>query len=94
MALPAEACPSELTAAGKDGRAMNASGAVFRGDVKWSEQAYERRVTFHGQERNHMTTQVHNFRFGDKKAATRADDLLDTFCYAIALALGGEEGFA
>jgi hypothetical protein len=32
--------------------------------------------------------QVESFRVGDKE-----DDLLDTFCYGIALALGDSNGF-
>jgi hypothetical protein len=33
-----------------------------------------------------------SFRIGDR-ASGREDDLLDTFCYGIALALGNSEGF-
>ena len=33
-----------------------------------------------------------SFRVGDKKSE-REDDLLDTFCYGIALALGDHAGF-
>ena len=35
--------------------------------------------------------QVKSFRIGDKKS-DREDDLLDTFCSGIALALGDNEG--
>jgi hypothetical protein len=36
--------------------------------------------------------QVEKFRVGDKDSK-REDDLLDTFCYGIALALGDSSGF-
>jgi hypothetical protein len=38
--------------------------------------------------RNHLLDQVESFRVGD-----REDDLLETFCYGIAVALGNSEGF-
>jgi hypothetical protein len=39
-----------------------------------------------------LLDQVESFRIGDKKSE-REDDLLDTFCYGIVLALGDNEGF-
>jgi hypothetical protein len=90
----AQALPAELTAAGKDARAMNASGPVYRGDVKISEYAYDKTVPFKGQDMNHLLSQIFRFRIGDKQAANRADDLLDTFTYSIAITLGNSEGFA
>lgn len=93
--MPVEAVPEKLTAAGKDGRAINASGAVYRGEVKFSRVAYDKNdIQFKGSTRNHMVSQVVGFRIGDKKAATRADDLLDTFCNAVAISLGDSEGIA
>lgn len=91
---PANALPATLTAAGKDLRALNAANPVFRGEVKFSDYAIKKLVTFKENERNHLWTQVTGFRMGDKAAATRADDLLDTFCYAVAITLGGQEGIA
>jgi hypothetical protein len=91
---PAEPLPSELTAAGKDARAVNASGPVWRGEVKFSFNAYEKTSSFKDVVRNHMLSQVSTFRVGDKDAAKRSDDLLDTFTYAIAITLGGAEGIA
>jgi hypothetical protein len=90
--LPAKALPADLTAAGKDGRALNVSGIVYQGHVKFSRHAYEKTTSFKGQERNHMWAQLMGFRIGDKAAATRADDLLDCFTYAIAIALGNADG--
>lgn len=89
---PAQALPSELTAAGKDGRAVNAGDPVYQDKVKFSEHAYLKRVAFKDAELNHMWQQVTGFRIGDKNAATRADDLLDTFTYAVAITLGDEKG--
>jgi phage terminase large subunit-like protein len=91
---PAEALPEELKMAGKDGRAINVSGAVFRGDVKFSDYAYHKTTVFKDISRNHMLTQVSTFRVGDKEASKRSDDLLDTFTYAIAITLGDNEGIA
>lgn len=89
---PVEAIPANITAAGKDGRAINISGHVHQGLVKFSDLAYNKTVNFKGATRNHMLTQVLGFRIGDKAAATRSDDLLDTFTSAIALALGNSDG--
>jgi hypothetical protein len=93
--LPAQALPAELTAAGKDDRAINASGPVYRGEVKFSAHAFNKNdVTFKGATRNHLVSQVTGYRVGDRKAATRADDLFDTFVYAVAITLGNVEGIA
>lgn len=92
--LPATALPQQLTGAGKDARAINASGPVHRGEVKFSGFAHDKVVEFKGTTRNHMAAQVFGFRIGDKKAATRADDLLDSFVYAVAISLGNTEGIA
>lgn len=91
---PAEACPSTLTSLGKDGRAINVSGHVFRERVKITKAAFDKTVKFKGDEMNHFVHQVTQFRVGDPDAANRADDLLDTFAYGVAIGLGDEEGFA
>jgi phage terminase large subunit-like protein len=82
-----------ITSAGKDGRAINVSGYVHQGQVKFSRHAYDKVAHFKNVTRNHMLTQVLSFRVGDKSAATRSDDLLDTFCYGIAISLGNGEGY-
>ena len=91
---PAAALPAKLTMAGKDIRAINASGPVYRGEVKFSDIAYNKVMGYKGATRNHLWSQVVGFRVGDKDAARRADDLLDTFTYAVAITLGGEGGVA
>jgi hypothetical protein len=92
--LPAEALPSELMMAGKDARAINASGPVWCGQVKFSRNAYEKVATFKDVTRNHMLSQISTFRVGDKDAAKRSDDLFDTFTYSVAITLGNSEGIA
>lgn len=90
---PAEPIDSRLTSLGKDERAINVSGYVHRGRVKMSQAAYDKVVTYKGSTRNHQLGQVRSFRIADKDARKREDDLLDTFCYGVAIALGDEEGF-
>ena len=88
-ALPIE---SKLTSLGKDERAFNVSGYVHRGNVKYSEHAFEKTSIYKRKSRNHLVEQIESFRIGDKNS-DREDDLLDTFCYGIAIALGNSEGF-
>jgi hypothetical protein len=90
---PANAIESKLTALGKDGRAIDASKYVHSGQVKLSDYAYNKVTTYKEETRNHLITQVTRYRVGDKDNARRADDLLDTFTYGIATALGNPEGF-
>jgi len=90
--LPATAIPSELTAIGKDERALKASNHVYPGRVKLTRHAYEKVTDYKGTSRNHLVAQVTGFRVGDKDAAKRADDLLDTFTYGICVALGDADG--
>lgn len=91
---PVEPLPSVLTAAGKDARAINASGPVYRNEVKVSAHAFHKTKQFKDAEANHFWRQVTGFRIGDKSAATRADDLLDDFTYMVAVTLGDSEGIA
>jgi len=86
------AIDSKLTAMGKDERAINVSGYVHRGEVKYSDYAFNKITTYKQKTRNHLIDQVEGFRVGDKKN-DREDDALDTFCYGIAIALGNSEGF-
>jgi hypothetical protein len=89
---PARPVESELTAMGKDERAISVSGYVHRGNVKYTDHAFNKTVIYKGKARNHLVEQVENFRVGDKDNK-REDDLLDTFCYGIAVALGNQKGF-
>lgn len=89
----AQALPSAMTAAGKDQRAISVSGYVYRAMVKFSRLAHDKVTTFKTITKNHLISQVVGFRVGDKDAARRADDLLDTFTYGVAIALGNSEGY-
>jgi hypothetical protein len=90
--IKANTIETALTAKGKDERAVNVSGYVYQGKVKLTDYAFKKMVNFKGSTRNHLVSQVTGFRMGDKKAATRADDLLDCFTYGIALTLGDTLG--
>ena len=88
----ATAIDSKLTAMGKDERALSVSGYVFRGEVKYTDYAFNKITTYKRRTLNHLVDQIEAFRMGDKDSS-REDDLLDTFCYGIAVALGNSEGF-
>jgi len=90
--MPVMAIPSELTAIGKDERAIKAVDHVYPGHVKLTGHAFEKVTEYKGTSRNHFVAQVTGFRIGDKDAAKRADDLLDTFTYGVCLALGDADG--
>ena len=90
--LPVQAVESKLTAMGKDERAISVSGYVHRGQVKYSDVAFNKTIIYKQKSRNHFLEQIEGFRIGDNKNK-REDDLLDTFCYGIAIALGNREGF-
>jgi hypothetical protein len=90
--MQAQAIDSKLTAMGKDERAINVSGYVYQGKVKYTDYAFQKTSIHKNKSRNHLTEQVESFRVGDKDSR-REDDLLDTFCYGIALSLGNSGGF-
>lgn len=80
---------SVLTSMGKDERAISVSGYVTRGDVKISRQAYDKIVPYKGRAGNHFIMQTFRFQLGVKD---QQDDLLDCWCYSIAIALGDWQG--
>ena len=90
---PVTAIPQTLTALGKDERAISISGYHHREMVKIGQQAYDKTLQYKQSSRNHWISQVTSFRVGDKDAAKRADDLLDTYTYGVALGLGNSDGF-
>ncbi|QIG98089.1 hypothetical protein [Bradyrhizobium sp. 6(2017)] len=90
--MGARAIDTKLTAMGKDERAISVSGYVHQGRVKYSGYAFNKVTTYKRKSRNHLLDQVESFRIGDKDS-DREDDLLDTFCYGISIALGNSEGF-
>ena len=88
----ARAIDSKFTAMGKDERAISVSGYVHRELVKYADRAFEKTVVYKQRSKNHLLDQVKSFRIGDRDS-DREDDLLDTFCYGIAVTLGNREGF-
>jgi hypothetical protein len=88
--MHARSIESNLTAMGKDERAISVSGYVHRGMVKYTDGAFSKVVVYKWHSRNHLVDQIENFRIDDKMSK-REDDLLDTFCYGVAL--GNSEGF-
>jgi hypothetical protein len=90
--MPAQPIESALTAKGKDERALSVSGYVYRGEIKYTDYAFSKTTTYKNKSRNHLVDQIESFRMGDKDNR-REDDLLDTFCYGIAVALGDGNGF-
>lgn len=90
---PAQAVDSKFTALGKSERAVSVSGYVYQGLVKVTHAAHDRIIDLKGVERNHLLSQLSNFRVGDKDGAAAADDLLDAFVYGVALSLGNSDGF-
>jgi hypothetical protein len=91
QARPTQAIDSKLTAMGKDERALSVSGYVYRGQVKYTGHAFHKVSTHKRRTKNHLADQIESFRMGDKDS--KRDDLLDTFCYGIALSLGDNKGF-
>lgn len=89
MARPIE---SKLTSLGKDERAISVSGYVYQGKVKYSQHAFNKTSVYKQRSRNHLLDQIEAFRIGGKDS-TREDDLLDTVCYGIAIALGNNDGY-
>ena len=93
LSLKAQALPSGLTAIGKDERALGASSHHYQEKIKISDVAFNKVTSYKGTTRNHLLSQITGFRIGDKDAAKRADDLLDTYTYGVAVALGSGDGF-
>ena len=84
---------SKLTMAGKDERAISVSGHYHQEKMKISQYAFDKVVNFKNASRNHLITQITSFRIGDKDAYKRADDLLDTFVYSLAIGVGNKYGY-
>ena len=81
---------SKLTSVGKAERAISISGYVHRGMIKMSTHSYAKNTTYKSRNGNHFLMQVFRFQIGVKD---QADDLLDAFCYGVAIALGNTQGF-
>jgi hypothetical protein len=88
---PAQAIDSKLTSVGKSERAISVSGYHYQEKVKISQYAYDKITVYKGVSRNHLLAQVTGFRIGDTETAD--DDILDCYCYGLAIGLGNNEGF-
>ena len=88
---PARPIESKLTSVGKSERAISVSGYHHQEKIKISRPAFDKTTIYKGTTRNHLLSQVTGFRIGVKDQVD--DDLLDTYCYSIALTLGNVEGF-
>lgn len=89
---PAHPINSKLTAMGKSERGLSASPHVHAEDVKICRRAYERTLTYHGHEKNHLLSQVLDFNPSAEEDMDE-DDLFDDFCYGILITLGNTKGF-
>jgi hypothetical protein len=78
---------------GKSERAVNTAGYVYEEKCKITRRAYDRVVAYKGVTKNHWLAQVLSFTPGAEDANEQPDDLLDTFTYGLALALGNQKGF-
>jgi hypothetical protein len=87
----AKAIDSKLTSMGKDLRAQNASPYVSAGDVKFTQEAFDKVVTYKGSTKNHLWSQVLSFELGSGDKQPK--DCLDTFTYGCAIGIGGRGGF-
>ena len=68
------------------------TNAPYRGSVKYTDYAFDKTTVHKRKSRDHLVDQIESFRIGDKDNK-REDDLLDTFCYGVAISLGNSEGF-
>jgi len=69
------------------------SGYYHQEKLKISNYAYDKLLNLKGSTRNHLLTQLANFRIGDKEANKRADDLLDCVVYGLAIGVGNKLGY-
>jgi hypothetical protein len=88
---PAHAIDIKLTDMGKSERALSVSGYVHRRLIMLSRVAFERVQVYKGLSKNHLLSQLAQFRIDSKENV--ADDLVDTFCYGVAIALGDDTGY-
>jgi hypothetical protein len=56
--MAAAAIDSKLTAMGKDERALNVSGYIYRGEVMYTDHAFNKVSTYKRRTKNHLTDQI------------------------------------
>jgi hypothetical protein len=87
---PAYPIDSKLTAMGKDERAIAAAPYIIANGVKITEEAWNKTTVHKGRSANHLVAQISEFRLARK--GDPADDLLDTFLYAVSVTHGTASG--
>jgi len=80
--LPVFAIDSKLTSVGKEGRAIAVASEVYSGQVKMSQYAMDKTVTYREMSKNHLVDQLASFRIGMKRGEHNLD-LVDCFTYGI-----------
>lgn len=80
----------KLTALNKHAKCLNVSSYVHLGQVKITQRAFDKRVTYKGETKNHLLDQVLSFSASVKEKSDVADDLRDAWAYSIAITLGPE----
>ena len=78
---------------GKDDRAFSISGYHFQEKIKISEHAYYKTLPFKGATRNHLLTEMADFRLGDPDINKKSNDLVDCYVYGVSLGCGDKLGF-
>ena len=91
--IETKAIPSNLTALGKDGRAMAASPYVAGRQIQIAQYAYEKMVDSKGSYKNHLLSQIMNYRIADKESYKRVDYIFDCLTYSAILACGSGDNF-
>jgi len=84
------AIDSKLTSLGKEERAIAAAPYVIAGDIKITEEAYNKTMILKGRSANHLLAQIVGFRIGSKDDSP--NDLLDTFTYGVSITRGTASG--
>jgi hypothetical protein len=87
-----KAIPSEITAMGKDGRALSVSGYITHKLMRVTQPAFDHVCQFNGRTRNHFFYQMTHFRI-KMSTPEDEDEMFDCGCYGPALAFGDKQGF-
>jgi len=83
---------SRLVAEGKDNRAVAIERFHNANMVRITSYAHSKTMEFKKHKANHLLRQIAGFFLGDPKAHKRADDLLDTYTYALSICFGDFKG--
>ena len=84
LGIAANAIPENLVSVGKQERAIMSSPYVLNQQVKISGYAYDKITVLKDSAKNHLMSQITNFKIGVDNGA---DDALDTLTYSVLLTL-------